>query len=57
MDETQQQATPEEQLEDAKARIGELEAELEAAKSQELISEEEQRRRWGQEMLDAIERA
>jgi hypothetical protein len=55
MDETQ--TAPPEELEAAQARIHELEQELEAAKRVELITPEEQTRRWGLELLDMIDRA
>jgi hypothetical protein len=57
MSETETQTTPPDELETAQARIQQLEQELEAARRVELISPEEQIRRWGQEMLDAIDRA
>ncbi|HET7171669.1 MAG TPA: hypothetical protein VFI18_08535 [Gaiellales bacterium] len=46
--------TADDQLEAAQTRIAELEQELEDAKRVELISPEEQQRRWGQEILDQI---
>jgi hypothetical protein len=55
-DETPQTAPPEE-LEAAQARIQELEQELEAAKRVELITPEEQTRRWGAELLEQLDRA
>jgi hypothetical protein len=49
------QTAPPEELVAAQARIQELEQELEAAKRVELITPEEQTRRWGAELLERLE--